>query len=115
MQQKSFLGEIASFKEKNFDERLQVMRKAQLCLNCFKYGHISVGCGAKSTCEFQGCKRRHHALLHPLSTQQSVEGRDRVTDQDIQDNSSAPLQSGQANSTSAGGGKVCLRTVPVKV
>jgi len=38
-----------------------------------------------------------------------------VTYQDIQVNSSAPLQSGQTNSTSAGGGKVCLRIVPVKV
>jgi len=33
----------------------------------------------------------------------------------IQVNSSTPLQSGQANSTSAGGRKVCLRIVPVKV
>ena len=109
------LAKCSSFKDKNFDERLQVMRKAQLCFNCFKYGHISVGCLAKSACEIQGCRRRHHTLLHPPSPQQTVEGRDRVADQGIQVNSSTPLQSGQANSTSAGGGKVCLRIVPVKV
>jgi len=38
-----------------------------------------------------------------------------VADQGIQVNNSTPLQSGQANSASAGGGKVCLRIVPVKV
>ena len=104
-----------SFKDKNFDERVQAMRKAQLCFNCFKYGHIGVGCLAKSACEIQGCKRRHHTLLHPPSPQQTVEGRDRVADQGIQVDSSVPLQSGHANSTSTRGGKVCLRIVPVKV
>ena len=47
-------------------------------------------------------------------TQQTVEGRDRAADQGLELNSSTPLQSGQANSTSAGR-KVCLRIVPVKV
>ena len=104
------------FIEKNFEERLQVMRKAQLCHNCFKYGHIAVGCLARSTCEVQGCKRRHHTLLHPPPSQQSVENRTRVSvEQGTQVSSGTPLSSGQTNSTSAGGGKVCLRVVPVKV
>ena len=53
------LEKCNSFKDKNFDERVQVTRKAQLCFNCFKYGHIGVGCLAKSACEIQGCRRRH--------------------------------------------------------
>ena len=109
------LEKCNSFKDKNFDERVQVTRKAQLCFNCFRYGHIGVGCLAKSACEIQGCRRRHHTLLHPPSPQQTVEGRERVADQGIQVDGSAPLQSGQANSTSTRGGKVCLRIVPVKV
>ena len=44
-----------------------------------------------------------------------MESRARVADQGAQVDSSTPLQSGQANSTSAGKGKVCLRIVPVKV
>ena len=63
------LAKCSSFKDKNFDERPQVMRKAQLCFNCFKYGHISVGCLVKSACEIQGCRRRHNTLLHPPSPQ----------------------------------------------
>ena len=103
------------FVDKNFEERLQVMRKAQLCHKCFKYGHIAVGCLARSTCEVQGCKRRHHTLLHPPSPQHTMQSRARVADQGTQVDSSTPLRSGQANSTSAGKGKVCLRVVPVKV
>ena len=110
------LAKCKVFIEKNFEERLQVMRKAQLCHNCFKYGHIAVGCLARSTCEVQGCKRRHHTLLHPPPSQQSVENRTRVSvEQGTQVSSGTPLSSGQTNSTSTGGGKVCLRVVPVKV
>ena len=43
------LAKCKIFIEKNFEERLQVMRKAQLCHNCFKDGHIAVGfCNAHS-------------------------------------------------------------------
>ena len=109
------LAKCNNFKDKNFDERLQVMRKAQLCFNCFKYGHISVGCLAKSACEIQGCRRKHHTLLHPPSSQKTVVGLDGVAHQEVQVEGNTPLQSGQANSTSTGGGKMCLRIVPVKV
>ena len=101
--------------EKNFEERLQVMRKAQLCHNCFKDGHIAVGFLARSTFEVQGCKRRHHTLLHPPPSQQSVEIRTRALEQGTQVSSSTPSPSGQTNSTSAREEKVCLRVVPVKV
>lgn len=45
----------------------------------------------------------------------TIESRDRAAEQGAQVVSSTPLQSGQANSTSAEGGMVCLRVVPVKV
>ena len=109
------LAKCKIFIEKNFGERLQVMRKAQLCHNCFMYGHIAVGCLARSTCEVQGCRRRDHSLLHPPPSQQSVENRTRAVQQGTQVSSGTPLTSGQTNSTSAGGGKACLRVVPVKV
>ena len=109
------LVKCKKFIDKNFEESLQVMRKAQLCHNCFRYGHIAVGCLARSACEVQGCKRRHHTLLHPPSPPQMMEGRVRVTDQGTQVDSGTSLRSGQANSTSAKVGKVCLRVVPVKV
>ena len=36
-----------NFERKTFDERIQIMRKAQLCHKCFQYGHIARGCLAK--------------------------------------------------------------------
>ena len=38
-----------------------------------------------------------------------------VTDAEVQVSSSTPVQAGQTNSTSTGGGKVCLRVLPVEV
>ena len=61
------LAKCKIFIEKNFEERLQVTRKAESCHNCFKDGHIAVGFLARSTCEVQGCKRRHHTLLTAIS------------------------------------------------
>ena len=72
-------------------------------------------CSGILQCTFQGCKRRHHTLLHPPPSQQSVEIRTRAVEQGTQVSSSTPSPSGQTNSTSARGGKVCLRVVPVKV
>jgi len=40
------LAKCKIFIDKGFEERLQVMRKAQLCHNCFKYDPIAVGYGA---------------------------------------------------------------------
>ncbi|XP_074608716.1 uncharacterized protein LOC141863136 [Acropora palmata] len=99
------------FAEKPYEERLQVMRKAQLCHNCFKYGHIAVGCLAKKACDVQGCRRKHHPLLHPPSqpANRSTTG---VSDQEVQLESGTALQT---NSSSAKVGRVCLRIVPVRV
>ena len=99
------------FADNTFEERLQLIRKAQLCHNCFKYGHIAVGCLAKKACDVQGCRRKHHTLLHPPSqpANRSTTG---VSDQGVQLESSTALQT---NSASAKVGRVCLRIVPVRV
>ena len=118
-----------NFERKTFDERVQIMRKAQLCHNSFQYGHIARGCLAKGACQVYGCKRRHHTLLHPpflqrsnvnqaseesvtKSTQTPPSPRDA---QAAQAASLPPTQGGQSNTTLAGSGKVCHRIVPVKV
>ena len=66
--------------------------------------------------QVHGCKRRHPTLLHPLVPCQPEpsDSRAKVAEAGIQV-SDSPLQGGQTNNTSAGGGKVCLRIVPVKV
>ena len=44
-----------------------------------------------------------------------MDNRASVTDAEVQVSSSTQVQAGQTNSTSTGGGKVCLRVLPVKV
>ena len=123
------LMKCQNFERKTFDEHVQIMRKAQLCHNCFQYGHIARGCLAKGACRVDGCKRRHHTLPHPPYLQRSnvnQTNEENVTQstqilkasQEVQAAQAAslpPTQGGQSNTTLAGSGKVCLRIVPVKV
>jgi len=116
-----------NFERKTFGERIQIMQKAQLCHNCFQYGHIARGCLTKGACQVDGCKRRHHTLLHPPFEQGSNANQvseDSVTQttqiqaslgaRASQAASPTPTQRGQSNTTLAGS-KVCLRIVAVKV
>ena len=50
------LMKCQNFERKTSDERVQIMRKAQLCHR---------GCLTKGECQVHGCKRRHHTLFHP--------------------------------------------------
>ena len=118
-----------NFERKTFDERIQIIRKAQLCHKYFQYGHIARGCLAKGACQVYGCKRRHHTLLHLPYQQRSNVNQDSEESvsqstqipqalQDVQAAQAAslpPTQGGQSNTTLARSGKVCLRIVPVKV
>ena len=61
------LMKCQNFERKTFDERVQIMRKAQLCHNCFQYRHIARGCLTKGACQIDGCKRRHHSAPSSLS------------------------------------------------
>ena len=97
------------------------MRKAQLCHNCFQYGHIARGCLAKGACQVYGCKRRYHTFLHlPYLQRPNQASEESITQytqtppssqdaQAVQAASLPPTQGGQSR------GKVCLRIVPVKV
>ena len=103
------------FETKPFEERQQIMRKAQLCHNCFKYGRIAVGCLAKGSCQVQGCTRRHHTLLYPPDRRQPLNRAEAAPLTESQDGSSPPAPGGQSHSTSCSEKKICLRIVPVKV
>ena len=97
MQWRSSLSALQDFHR---EERLQVMRKAQLCYNCFKYGNIAVGCLARRTCVVHGCKKTPPPSVLPANS------RARAEEQGTQVGSSMLLPSWRTNGTSARGGKV---------
>ena len=70
MQWRSFLSALQDFHR---EERLQVMRKAQLCYNCFKYGNIAVGCLARRTCVVHGCKKTPPPPVLPANSRARAE------------------------------------------
>jgi len=68
-----FLSKCQMCETKSFEERLQIMRRSHLCHNCFKYGHIAVGCLAKSACQVDGSAQENTTpcSLHPPTTTRS--------------------------------------------
>ena len=122
------LMKCQNFERKTFGERVQIMRKAQVCQNCFQYGHIARGCLTKGVYQVDGCKRRHHTLLHPPyqqgsnvnqaseeSVTQTTQIQASLDARATQATSRTPTQGGQSNTTLARSSKVCLKIVPVKV
>lgn len=109
------LEKCRKFKEKSVDERFSLVKSKGLCFNCFKGAHTSRACSANPRCSKEGCKRKHHTLLHMEWTYKNKEeklqasqqtGAGRVTDD----------SENQADTNAVGGQKeVCLRVLPVKV
>jgi len=60
------------FKGKTVAERKLLTIQYRLCDNCFKRGHIAKRCFLRSACTVDGCKVKHHELLHD-STRGSFE------------------------------------------
>ena len=52
----------SKFKSLSHDKMLSTVRSSNLCLNCFKPGHISRNCTSLYHCK--QCQKPHHTLLH---------------------------------------------------
>lgn len=105
------LKSCVKFAKMSYMDRKETMRSLNLCNNCFKPGHIALGCLASMSCEVQGCRRHHHTLLHPPNRDGSFnkpkESETKATSSTVQVNS--------LNTVDKIDEKICLRIVPVKV
>ena len=76
-QQSHHLHACPKFLNMTVIERRKIVRESRRCFQCLSFGHYKRNCrGAK--CDFQGCDRRHHRLLHlsdldPKKNQNNVE------------------------------------------
>ena len=55
------------FMTKPVRERITITKKALLCTNCLRKGHVSGKCFAVGNCRV--CRQRHHTLLHLYKTE----------------------------------------------
>ncbi|KAK3729175.1 hypothetical protein QZH41_000580 [Actinostola sp. cb2023] len=99
------------FTNMSFEDRFKIMRSCNLCNNCFKQGHIALGCLEKKSCEVEGCTRRHHTLLHHPNSSTPVN--DSSSKETIPTVAQAHNISNVQPSESSE--RICLRIVPVKV
>ncbi|XP_055590318.1 uncharacterized protein LOC129742446 [Uranotaenia lowii] len=63
------LKECDNFKRLSVDERMQVVQREKLCRNCLNF-HGNRSCRVNGQCNVDGCKIRHHPLLHLVRGQQ---------------------------------------------
>ena len=56
------LHNCGKFQEMTCDERWEIVRKNNCCMNCLKVGHMANKCRAPQSCT--KCRKSHHTLLH---------------------------------------------------
>jgi len=61
-----FLGRCNTFKSATLEEREKLLANWQGCRNCLASNHQVQKCASKWKCRF--CNRRHHSLLHRVSS-----------------------------------------------
>lgn len=65
------VGECYTFKGMSVDERWQLVQQKGLCRTCLN-SHGKWPCKSWQGCDQEGCRLKHHSLLHPPSTSHSV-------------------------------------------
>lgn len=56
------LFQCTAFLQKSSKQRVELLKKYDRCLNCFRTGHHAAQCSGKNFC--RTCKGRHHTLVH---------------------------------------------------
>ena len=69
------LGDCAKFEGAKREERWEIVKKAALCKNCLKPGHIARKCRKLPMCKM--CNKYHHTLLH-METAPKTAGTNKV-------------------------------------
>lgn len=113
------------FKEMSPHARLDYAKQQRLCFNCLQRGHMTAACQLNRTCSVAGCGRKHTKFLHlPRPAYRRESGSD-APQPSYQENSSLNSSSESHDSThaagshssitGAGGMRIALPIVPVRV
>jgi len=93
------------FKLLELSEKLRIVRKFRMCENCLNFKHSATNCRKGSCCDVQGCREKHHTMLH----EQKMHEQAKSMEQHVQSNCCAAAGENPLKH------KVSLRIVPVKV
>ena len=102
-----------AFRKKSLKDKYEFIKQKRLCFNCFKQGHIARFCSRDKACTVEGCRGKHHELIH-----RSFECDEGETNQPSTSNSSSVdrtvgmITAGCTTETSY---RTFLNVVPVKV
>ncbi|XP_036320220.1 uncharacterized protein LOC118734620 [Rhagoletis pomonella] len=61
----------SQFKDMNTNQRFDLIKRYDLCINCLGNGHKMAQCPSKNRC--RTCNRAHHTLLHHENASQTVQ------------------------------------------
>ena len=53
-----------AFRKKSLKDKYEFIKQKRLCFNCFKQGHIAKFCSQDKACTVEGCRGKHHELIH---------------------------------------------------
>ena len=59
------------FLSKSFIGKKDFVNKKTLCFNCLRKDHVLKDCKLNFFCRIEGCKKKHHILLHE-ETQENI-------------------------------------------
>lgn len=106
------------FQQKSYDDRKSFVSKNGLCNLCLSKGHYASKCKKTHGCFIPTCGKRHHPMLHPVTTNQDKEVKDDKEVQVPKTDKPAQVQmaqTGHCGATRTLNKSVCLRVIPVKV
>ena len=49
----------------SYPDKTKTIKDKKLCFNCLSNTHLINKCKSKISCQIDGCKKRHHTILHP--------------------------------------------------
>ena len=102
-----------AFRKKSLKDKYEFIKQKRLYFNCFKQGHIAKFCSQDKACTVEGCRGKHHELIH-----RSFKCNEEETNQPSTSNSSSVdrtvgmITAGCTTETSY---RTFLNVVPVKV
>ena len=52
-------------KDLSYPGKIKTIKNKKVCFNCLSNTHLINKCKSKISCKIDGCKKRHHTILHP--------------------------------------------------